>query len=136
MVKNTEQITVTDKIVWAADAVEFLFGEKGRLRLPYRTIMIAAVKINKNGEIIIPMLRDIESSADGKLMIGNTAGKIFELDISETKNTAGETLITLAEYCPWTWIGGHRWLESGDAQAWKSLADYYRSFSLFECSLY
>lgn len=128
MVKNTEQITISDKIIWTEDGAEFLFGEKGRLRLPYRTIMLGAAEVFENNEADVPTVQDIDISDNGKLIIGTAAGKIFKFDISETGNTAGELLAILSEHCPWAWIGAHPWLENGSAEAWESLTDYFRAF--------
>lgn len=91
--------------------------------------MIGAAEVLKNKEAAVSKVQDIALSDHGKLINNkHRRGKIFEFDILETRNTAGELLAILSERYPWAWTGAHPWLENGSAEAWKNPTDYFRAF--------
>lgn len=106
-----------------AEGVEFsregirLLGEKGETELSYDSLLLSCVEYRQGDNWIRADIEEITEETEGRLLLGEARGKIYEITIEK----AGTALIELTEHCPWLWVGGHECLDTQEEKAWKEL---------------
>lgn len=121
LVFKPEKVRLGQKelLVWERDP------EKGVIcrTIPYNTMVLVYPEVHdeKTGEIITPEIQDITKDMKGSLIIWDLERKMFRIDLSDQKESAGTVFIRLARHIPFAFLGYTPWIQIQNDQDFRQM---------------
>lgn len=121
LVFKPEKVRLGQKelLVWERDP------EKGLTcrTIPYNTMVLVYPEVHdeKTGETITPEIQDITKDMKGSLIIWDLERKMFRIDLSDQKESAGTVFIRLARRIPFAFLGYTPWIQIQNDQDFRQM---------------
>ena len=121
LVFKPEKVRLGQKelLVWERDPEKGLTCRK----IPYDTMVLVYPEVHdeKTGQIITPEIQDITKDMKGSLIIWDLERKMFRIDLSDQKESAGTVFIRLARHIPFAFLGYTPWMQIQNDQDFRQM---------------
>lgn len=121
LVYKPEKVKLSRKelLVWEKDPDKELICRT----IPYNTMVLVYLEVNdeKTGETITPEIQDITKDMKGSLIIWDLERKMFRIDLTDQKESAGTVFIQLAGHIPFAFLGYTPWMQIQNDQDFRQM---------------